>query len=131
MGGSETPGHSGLSESASGGKSAKTRKDGFGLGFLASGLSLFTAALLTTIYVALVSADLETVDASAGLARAYAGLAIVYVAVLIFLGVLIALGLFLLIFFLATDRKKAMTAAAGQLVIGGVLLALFLAYLAS
>jgi hypothetical protein len=105
---------------------ADKKRDGYAFGFAGLAASLIVALVVALLFVFL---SLGSLGGAAG--GEYAGLAVLFVGVLIFLGALVGFGVLLLIFFLATGRKQAIVVAVVQIVLSGVLLAIFLGYIAS
>jgi hypothetical protein len=105
-------------------------KDAVWRGLIGLGLSLVLACIAAAAYLFPAADELRYSGSGDGLGQAYAGLAILYVAVLIFLGVFLAGGLGSLIYFAARRKHKSLIVTVIQLTLGGVLLVLFLTFLA-
>ncbi len=105
---------------------ARAGQAGYSWGVAGFILSLMVALLIAFLFVFLALGGL-----GGGAGSAYAGMAALFIGGLIFLGTVFFLGLFFLIFFLATGRRKALAVAVGQVVLAGVLIVIFLVYIAS
>ncbi|MBN2351020.1 MAG: hypothetical protein JXD23_00515 [Spirochaetales bacterium] len=109
-----------------GGKPGNEARGGYSWGIAGFIVSFAVALVVAFLFMFLTLGGL-----GGGVGAAYAGMAALFVGGLIFLGTLFFLGLFFLIFFLATGRRKALLVAVGHVVFAGVLIVIFLVYIAS